>query len=65
MSTATFRSLLSFLHDEEGADMAEYALVLVLIAVVAFIAVQGVGTQVTCAFNQIVAGLKQTAPGTC
>jgi Flp pilus assembly pilin Flp len=65
MSTATFRNLLSFLRDEEGADMAEYALVLVLIAVVAFIAVQGVGSQVTCAFNQIVAGLQNQPPAAC
>ncbi|MFQ5460146.1 MAG: Flp family type IVb pilin [Anaerolineae bacterium] len=53
----------TFLHaNEDGADMAEYALVLVLIAIVAFAAVQGVGTEVTCAFNKIVAGLQNTTP---
>jgi Flp pilus assembly pilin Flp len=63
MSTISNR-LLAFFRDEEGADMAEYALVLVLIAIVAFLAVQGVGTEVTCAFNKIVAGLQNTNP-TC
>jgi Flp pilus assembly pilin Flp len=51
-----------FLAREDGADMAEYALVLVLIAVVAFVAVQGVGDEVTCAFNKIVQGLQGNAP---
>ena len=59
-----FNRLFAFARDEEGADMAEYALVLVLIAIVAFLAVQGVGTEVTCAFNKIVAGLQNTTP-TC
>ncbi len=44
--------------------MAEYALVLVLIAVVAIVAVTGVGTQVCGAFGAIVTGLGGTAP-TC
>lgn len=56
--------LTEFNNDERGADLAEYALVLVLIAVVAFIAMQGVGSEVSCAFNKIVAGLKNTTP-TC
>jgi Flp pilus assembly pilin Flp len=69
MSTATHillraRNFVTHLRDDEGADMAEYALVLVLIAVVAFVAVQGVGTEVTCAFNKIVAGLQGNTP-TC
>lgn len=62
MSTATFSRFWAFLKDEEGADMAEYALVLVLIAIVAFVAVQGVGSEVTCAFNKIVTGLQNTQP---
>ena len=44
-------------ENEDGADMAEYALVLVLIAVVAIAAVTNIGTQVTSAFCDIVAGL--------
>lgn len=57
------RNFVAHIRDnDEGADMAEYALVLVLIAVVAFLAVQGVGTEVTCAFNKIVAGLQGSAP---
>jgi len=43
--------------NDEGADMAEYALVLVLIAVVAIAAVTTVGTQVTAAFCGVVGGL--------
>jgi Flp pilus assembly pilin Flp len=43
--------------DEEGADMAEYALVLVLIAVVAILAVTVVGTQVQTAFCNVATGL--------
>jgi len=43
--------------NDEGADMAEYALVLVLIAVVAIAAVTTVGTQVTAAFCGVVSGL--------
>jgi Flp pilus assembly pilin Flp len=62
--TAFLNRMKALLQDESGADMAEYALVLVLIAIVAFVAVQGVGSEVTCAFNKIVAGLKNTTP-TC
>ncbi len=64
MDTATLlylraRNFVNHLRsNEDGADMAEYALVLVLIAVVALIAVQGVGTEVDCAFQKIVSGLK-------
>ena len=54
----TLRNLISHISaDEEGADMAEYALVLVLIAVVAIAAVTTVGTQVTAAFCGVVTGL--------
>jgi Flp pilus assembly pilin Flp len=51
--------------NEDGADMAEYALVLVLIAVVALVAVQGVGTEVQCAFTRIVSGLQGNTSATC
>lgn len=59
-----YRVLQRFVDDELGADMAEYALVLVLIVVVAFVAVQGVGAEVACAFNKIIAGLSNRSP-TC
>jgi pilus assembly protein Flp/PilA len=36
---------------EEGASMVEYALLLVLIAIIAFAAVQVVGTEVSTAFS--------------
>ena len=65
MNTATLfyvrlSNLIESLRDEKGADMAEYALVLVLIAVVALVAVGNVGTEVNCAFEKVVAGLQNT-----
>jgi pilus assembly protein Flp/PilA len=62
MYTATLlsniRQLWSHLvSDEEGADMAEYALVLVLIAVVAIVALTSIGTQVAQVFTDIATAL--------
>jgi Flp pilus assembly pilin Flp len=53
------------INNEDGADMAEYALVLVLIAVVALVAVQGVGDEVQCAFTRIVSGLQGDTSAVC
>jgi Flp pilus assembly pilin Flp len=47
---------------ESGADMAEYAWLLLLIAVVAFSIVQSAGDQVTCAYEKVVQGLRGNAP---
>ena len=40
-------------NDETGASMVEYALLVVLIAIVAIIAVRFAGTQVSSTFNNI------------
>ena len=43
--------------NEEGADLAEYALVLVLISVVAIAAMRLLGTQVSTVFSAITSTL--------
>ena len=42
-----------FVRDEEGASMVEYGLLLALIAVVAIVAVQFVGTKVSSNFDNV------------
>jgi Flp pilus assembly pilin Flp len=41
------------LNDERGASMVEYALLVVLIAIIAFVAVKYAGSQVSDVFSQI------------
>ncbi len=53
MLTNLYCYLMSFLRDEEGADLAEYALLLALIAVVAIIAITLLGTNISSIFNYI------------
>jgi Flp pilus assembly pilin Flp len=43
----------NFFHRENGQTLSEYALILVLIAVVAIIAVTLLGNQITAVLNQI------------
>ncbi len=43
--------------EEDGQTMAEYALILALIAVLAIAAVTALGTEVQAAFNGVVAGM--------
>jgi Flp pilus assembly pilin Flp len=43
--------------DETGASMVEYALLLILIAVVAFVGVQVAGQEVSNAFSTVAGGL--------
>jgi Flp pilus assembly pilin Flp len=43
----------NFFRREEGQTLSEYALILVLIAVVAIIAVTLLGNQITAVLNQI------------
>ncbi len=52
------RSLLAPLGDERGADLAEYALLLALIAVVAIATITLLGNQIASVFNAV-----QTALG--
>lgn len=48
-----FRKLIRSIRREEGQTLSEYALILVLIAVVAIIAVTLLGNQITAVINQI------------
>ena len=54
------KKVMNFIKEEEGAGLAEYALLLVLIAVVCIVALTGLGTQIAAIFDYI-AGLL-TAP---
>jgi pilus assembly protein Flp/PilA len=47
MGTRVTRRLRAFLHDDEGQDLLEYALLAGLIAMAAYVAVQSTGTSVT------------------
>jgi pilus assembly protein Flp/PilA len=42
-----------FIHDEEGATLAEYGLLLALIAVVCLAAITALGTQISSMFSQV------------
>ena len=46
-------SVKSFVRDEEGQDLLEYALLVALIALVAIAAVTAAGTSVSTIFNKI------------
>lgn len=47
------RTLKSMLRDDEGATMVEYGLLVALIAMVAFAAVQLLGTHLSTLFNTV------------
>ena len=49
--------LTSWVKSEKGASMVEYALLVVLIAIIALIAVQFAGDQVSETFSEIGSGL--------
>jgi len=46
-------NLKSMIRDEEGASMVEYGLLVALIALVAFVAVQTLGTKLSSLFNSV------------
>lgn len=46
------------IYEENGQGMAEYGLILALIAIVVIAAVSGIGTQLIETFTDIVDGLK-------
>ena len=46
-----------FRRDEKGAALAEYALLVALIAVVCVVAVTALGTQISTAFSEIASAL--------
>jgi len=54
---ALWTKVTSWIQDEKGASMVEYALLVVLIAIVALVAVRLAGTQVSTTFSEIGSGL--------
>jgi pilus assembly protein Flp/PilA len=48
-----FRNLVKSVRREEGQTLSEYALILVLIAVVAIVAITLLGNQITTVLNSI------------
>lgn len=49
--------IISMLRDEEGATMVEYGLLAMLIALVAFVAVQVLGTNLSSLYSTIAASV--------
>jgi pilus assembly protein Flp/PilA len=47
----------SWIQEDKGASMVEYALLVVLIAIVALVAVRLAGTEVSATFSEIGSGL--------
>jgi Flp pilus assembly pilin Flp len=50
--------LIGRFDDETGASMVEYALLVVLIAIIAILAIRLAGNQVSSAFSEIGSGLQ-------
>lgn len=59
---ALWSKITAWLSDEErGASMVEYALLVVLIAIVAIVAIQLAGREVSGAFSDITSGLQSAS----
>lgn len=54
---ALWTKFTTWMEEEKGASMVEYALLVVLIAIVALIAVQLAGREVSTTFSEINSGL--------
>jgi Flp pilus assembly pilin Flp len=54
---ALWTKFTSWIQEEKGASMVEYALLVVLIAIVALVAVQLAGEEVSGTFSEIGSGL--------
>jgi Flp pilus assembly pilin Flp len=54
---ALWTKVVSWAQEEKGASMVEYALLVVLIAIVALVAVQIAGNEVSETFSDIASGL--------
>ena len=54
---ALWTKLTSWMAEEKGASMVEYALLVVLIAIVALVAVRLAGQEVSTTFSEIDSGL--------
>lgn len=50
----TLKAYMANLQPEEGQGLAEYALIIVLVAIVVVIALTAVGTQISTIFDNIV-----------
>ncbi len=49
--------LMSYLHQDEGQDFIEYAMIIVLIVIVAMVGMGAVGTRISGVWGQITTGL--------
>lgn len=47
------KQMVNFIKDECGQSLAEYALILALVAIVVVVAVTGLGEKITSTFNNI------------
>ena len=56
---ALWTKVTAWMTDEKGASMVEYALLVVLIAIVALIAVSIAGEEVSETFSEVASGLDQ------
>jgi pilus assembly protein Flp/PilA len=54
---ALWTKVVSWMQEEKGASMVEYALLVVLIAIVALVAVRLAGNEVSSTFSEIGSGL--------
>jgi len=51
--TKQFAALRNFIRDEEGASLAEYGLLLALIALVCLVGMTALGTQINAMFGSL------------
>ena len=56
---ALWTKVTTWVKDEKGASMVEYALLVVLIAIVALVAVSIAGQEVSETFSEVASGLDQ------
>ena len=56
---ALWTKVTTWMKDDEGASMVEYALLVVLIAIIALVAVALAGQEVSSTFSDIASGLNQ------
>lgn len=56
---ALWTKVTAWLNTEKGASMVEYALLVVLIAIIALVAVALAGDEVSATFSEIASGLGQ------
>ena len=57
---ALWTKVTTWMKEEKGASMVEYALLVVLIAIIALVAVRLAGTEVSQTFSDIGSGLANT-----